>query len=139
MVLESIDNGMTSSILYEIRVYRLGKGLLKNLVRSLVYSEDIVYEGNWDPFLQSYLISRNGELSVFTSSSEFLDRFFSVRNYSIIMAPQPGKKYEVHVKSMLSAVKLLPPLNFMTPFMRLKPGGRQKCVYEIQPDSGGGK
>ncbi|MBI9103911.1 MAG: hypothetical protein JEY99_15950 [Spirochaetales bacterium] len=136
-ILENVQAGMTSSIKYEIRVYRLGQGLFKPLGRNRVFVKDIVNDGSWDPFLEAYVVVQGDSTFVHTDPDEFLKDLFSLRKIPINIDYQPERYYELHIRSNLSSIKLLPPMNIMAPLRRLKPGVIEKTIYEILPVAGG--
>ena len=131
-ILTNVENEMTSSIRFEIRIYKMGAPLLGVLGRNLVFSKNIEYEGWWDPFFEAYVLSGDGEEAYYEDPVPFLADFFSIRKIPIPLKLDEGKFYEIRVKAVLSKIKLLPPFNIMTPFRLLSPGTITRVFYEFE-------
>ncbi len=131
-ILDNIHEGITSSIKYEIKVFREGTGPFSLWGRTRVYHELFIYDGLWDPFSESFLIKGADESVYISHEDDFLKKFFSLDEVPVIIDHQEGQEYEILIRSELRSIKFLPPLNILSPFQNFRLAGSSWLSHKIE-------
>jgi len=117
-IIESLDNGLRSEISYEIKIYQQTSGLRSIFGDRLIREEHIHYEGKRDNFSNDYQLFSDSGVRRFSEPEVFLEHYYELENYPIPFAPTPGEDYYLLGRIVVEDIKLVPPLNLLTLFMR---------------------
>ncbi len=134
-ILESIQQGLTSEILFQIRIYQDPRRFLGFRDGKLVLDEEIRVEGRWDRFNQRYIVTRDDRVKRFESSQEFLDDFLTLTYPPLNFTDSPGA-LQVLVRSRLTPMRLSPPFTLVQPVLAFREGRREPWL-ELEIKSGG--
>lgn len=117
-IIESLDKGLRSEISYEIKIYQETSGLRSIFGDRLIWEEHIHYEGKRDNFSNDYQLVSDSGTRRFSEPEVFLEHYYELKNYSIPFSPVPGEDYYLLGRIVVEDIKLVPPLNLLTLFMR---------------------
>lgn len=116
-VVTSLNSGLRSEISFEVKVYRQTGGFRSIFGDALVMEDHITWEGKRDNFGKSYQISGDTETRTFSDPEVFLDHYFSLSEHPLTFWPEGGGEYYILSRITVEEVKLVPPLNILTPFL----------------------
>ncbi len=131
-VIESIEEGHRAEIRFELRAYRTVQGIRKLFGDRLVAESTVVYEARKDPLNGTYVVTvGNVRENVFENTSAFLEFFFSLENYRMLLPPVEAENdtesLYVLCRAKLEPIKLVPPLTLMPVII---PGFRTVSSWE---------
>lgn len=112
-VIENINQGLTSEILFEIRVYADATNFLGLRGGSLVLNKSIAVEGRWDRFNEKYTLVQDGVVERYSSEKEFLNDFFSLDHWVFVLHLEDDKEYQLMIRSRVNPVRLHPPFTML--------------------------
>jgi hypothetical protein len=136
-ILESIQQGLTSEILFQIRVYQDPRRFFGFHDGKLVLDDEIRVEGRWDRFNRSYIVTRGDLVERFDSSRAFLDRFLTLSYPPLDFRGEKGV-HQILVRSRLTPMRLSPPFTLVQPVLILREKWREPWIefnIEIEEES----
>ena len=117
-VLQSLREGFSSEITFQLRLYRRNRGLFSFLGDHLLIERRVYQVAAFDVFENRYSIQRAGRtVGEFEQQSRFLSSFFSVPEIEMgeIEAGQ-ASEYYLLARVRMMPVKIIAPLNIVTLF-----------------------
>ena len=136
-ILESIRQGLTSEILFQIRVYQDPRRVFGFHDGKLVLDDEVRVEGRWDRFNQSYIVTRGDLVERFDSSRAFLDNFLTLSYPPLDFRGGKGV-HQILVRSRLTPMRLSPPFTLVQPVLILREKWREpwnEFNIEIEEES----
>ena len=118
--LKTIRSGLKSEILFEFRLYKKQNGIISLLGDRLVREEKTIYTGYYNMYDRYFILKRNnGRETVFKNSNEFLENFFSLKDYTLKYPFfSNANEYYLMCRVKYIPVKLVPPLNIVNFFTK---------------------
>lgn len=113
-VLDAIDRGFRSEILFTIKVYREKGGLLSFLRNDLQREKEVAYTAGWDVFEQVYFVlSGSGGRQVYQNSASFIDSLTRLEHCNLEIDPRGSGTLYALVHITVRPVRLSPPLTII--------------------------
>ncbi len=135
-ILESLEKGYRSEIIFNIKVYRKAEGLFAFLGDRLIREAVLSREAGWDMFDRVYyFIEGTGRKRIFKDRENFFAALFSLHHLRLSTDLDTERSYYLLANVQVNPVKLTPPISiiqivrpegrFTTPWERvaLEPGG----------------
>jgi hypothetical protein len=117
-IVDALQDGLKSEIVFELRLYRRQTGFLAWLGDRPIISLRETRVAAFDPFTARYVTFRNGRLEEsFADQAEFLRHFLSLSEHTVgAVEAGTGALYYVLARIRLSPVRIIGPLNIVTLF-----------------------
>ena len=115
-LVSSLRDGMEARIVFTLRVYQRRGGLLPLFRDRLLAETRVARSAFWDFLDRKFIVeSDDGSRAAYTSSSELLTGFFSLRDFPVLqLPPRAGELRYVTARARLEPVRLMPPLTIVT-------------------------
>jgi len=130
-ILTSLEEGLTSEILFQLRIYTVNEGFFSFLGNKLIMEKKISYIAFKDFFLNQFVIQKtDNELFYFETIDSFISNFSYIEKYPLIESNKiNSSNYYILARVRVNPVKLEPPLHIITLF---KPIGRTSRWVEYR-------
>jgi len=133
-ILDSIRQGLTSELLFEIRVYRDPRRFFGFWDGKLILDDAVRVEGRWDRFNRSYIVTRGDLVERFDSPRAFLESFLTLSYPSLDLSGGTGV-HQILVRSRLTPMRLSPPFTLVQPVLAFRERWREpwmECAINIE-------
>jgi hypothetical protein len=117
-VLAALGDGLTSEIVFELRLYRRQEGFFAWLGDRPLATARVSRVGSFDPYTGRYVVYQDGRTEAsFVDQADFVRYFFLLSDYGL-GGGQSGDSGRLYVlaRVRLSPVRLIGPLNIVTLF-----------------------
>jgi hypothetical protein len=117
-IVDALQDGLKSEIVFELRLYRRQSGFLAWLGDRPIVSLRETRVASFDPFAARYVTFRDGrQEESFSDQAEFLRHFLSLSEHTLgTVEAGSGGLYYVLARIRLSPVRIIGPLNIVTLF-----------------------
>lgn len=130
-ILDSIRQGLTSEIVFQIRVYRDPRRFFGFWDGKLILDDEVHVEGRWDRFNRSYIVTRGDLVERFDSPLAFMNSFLTLSYPSLDLSGGTGV-HKILVRSRLTPMRLSPPFTLVQPVLTFRERWREPWMeYEI--------
>jgi hypothetical protein len=117
-VLAALRDGLTSEVVFELRLYRRQEGFFAWLGDRPLATARVSRVGSFDPYTSRYVVYQDGRMAAsFVDQADFVRYFLSLSDYGL-GAGRSGDSGRLYVlaRVRLSPVRLIGPLNIVTLF-----------------------
>ncbi len=115
VILKNINEGFRAEIIYSVRYHQENMSFLSSLFNKSEQIRTTVH-GRLDPLSGNYMINRDGDISFCSTTSEFIQKFFSCR---VALPLSCGDENQIKVECMaaVDVLKRPSPLAMLDPFL----------------------
>ncbi len=136
-ILESLEKGYRSEIIFNIKVYRGTEGLFAFLGDRLIREAALSREAGWDMFDRVYYFTeRTGKKRTFKDRENFFAELFSLHHLRLSTDLDTERSYYLLANVQVNPVKLTPPISII---QIVRPEGRFTTPWERVPLEPGGE
>lgn len=136
-ILESLEKGYRSEIIFNVKVYREAEGLFAFLGDRLIREASLSREAGWDMFDRMYYFTEEtGEKHTFTDGKNFFAELFSLHHLRLSADLDTERRYYLLANVQVNPVKLAPPISII---QIVRPEGRYTTPWERVPVVPGGE
>ena len=116
LVMDSLYKGTRSEIQFQIRFYRIKKGISGIFMDTLLEEIILIQEARMEEYNDQFIIAQAGETRAYTREEDLLDSFMKLTDFPV-PAEYLGEDIYILARIKLCTIKLLPPLTILNLFL----------------------
>lgn len=114
-IVESLGEGHTAEVRFQIRVYRRSSGLSRLFGDRLIAEQSVLYQARRDRLNDRYVVVVDGELErSFANNDELIDFLVVLKDHQISLPAASAGDIYLLCRVQVEPIRLVPPLTLLT-------------------------